>query len=76
MDFKTNAKCPGCAQTISLALKRKFPDAELKFDLENADKILMVHGVPEDSQHAAQIESAIKEAGFEGSWLKRGLENK
>lgn len=76
MDFKTNAKCPDCAEAISLAVRRKFPDAELKFDLENSDKVLHVHGLPEDSEHASQIESAIREAGFEGSWLTRGVENK
>lgn len=61
---------------ITRKIHSKFPDAELKFDLENSDKVLHVHGLPEDSVHAAQIESAIKEAGFEGSWLTRGLENK
>lgn len=76
MDFKTNAKCKDCTEAISLAVRRKFPNAELKFELENSDKVLHVHGVPEDSEHAAQIESAIKESGFEGAWLKRGLENK
>ena len=76
MKFKTNAKCQDCMAAISKEVHKKFPDAELKFDLENTDKVLQVHGVPEDSEHASQIESAIKEAGFEGAWLTRGLENK
>lgn len=76
MKFKTDAQCKNCVAAITKAVKEKFPDAELKFDLESADKVLHVHGVPEDSEHAAQIESAIREAGFEGSWLTRGLENK
>ena len=76
MDFKTNAKCNDCVASIQKAIHRKFPDAELQFDLENADKVLHVHGIPEDSEHASQIESAIKEAGFSGSWLTRGEENK
>lgn len=76
MDFKTNAKCQDCVAAIKKEVSRKFPDAELKLDLQDDDKVLHVHGVPEDSEHAAQIESAIKEAGFEGSWLTRGLENK
>lgn len=76
MDFKTNAKCQGCVEEITRAVKRKFPDAELKFDLENSDKVLHVHGIPEDSVNVAEVESAIKEAGFEGAWLTRGLENK
>ena len=76
MDFKTNAKCRDCMATIKKKVHSKFPDAELDFDLENTDKVLHVHGVPETSEHAAQIESAIQEAGFQGSWLTRGEENK
>lgn len=76
MIFKTNAKCQDCVAAIEKEVNRKFPDAKLKLDLESTDKVLHVHGVPEDSEHAAQIESAIKEAGFEGSWLTRGEENK
>lgn len=76
MDFKTNAKCSDCVAAIKKEVLRKFPDAKIEADLKNTDKILSVHGVPEDSQHAAQIESAIEEAGFQGSWLTRGEENK
>ena len=76
MQFKTNAKCSDCEAAIKSAVTSKFPNAELKFDVENDDKVLHVHGLPEDSQHAAQVESAIKEAGFQGAWLQRGLENK
>ena len=76
MDFKTNAKCSDCAAAITDAVKRKFPDAKLKMDLESDDKVLQVHGIPEDSEHASQVESAILEAGFKGSWLTRGVENK
>lgn len=76
MEFKTNAECENCVAAISRVVRRQFPDAELKLEKEGTDKVLHVHGVPEDSEHAAQVESAIKEAGFEGSWLTRGLENK
>lgn len=76
MKFKTNAKCQDCIATIKHEVHKKFPNAALKLDLENEDKVLEVHGVPEDSEHAAQIERAIEEAGFKGSWLTRGLENK
>lgn len=76
MDFKTNAECENCVAAIKKAVESKFPNAALKLELQTTDKVLHVHGVPEDSQHASQIESAIKEAGFEGSWLDRGLENK
>ena len=57
---------------ITKEIKRKFPDAELNFNLENTDKVLEVHGIPEDSEHAAQVESAIQEAGFKGAWLQQG----
>ena len=76
MEFKTNAGCQKCVKKITEAVNKKFPDAVLKLDLENADKVLHVHGIPEDSEHAAQVEKAISEAGFEGAWLTRGLENK
>ena len=76
MKFKTNAKCAGCSAAIQAAVTKKFPNAQLKLDLESTDKVLEVHGVPESSETAAQIESAIQEAGFKGAWLTRGLENK
>lgn len=76
MQFKTNAKCEDCVSSIKMAVKRKFPNAELSLDLQNADKVLHVHGIEETDENAAKIESAIKEAGFQGSWLTRGLENK
>lgn len=72
MDFKTNAKCSDCEATIKTAVRSKFPDAELNFEIQNSDKVLRVHGLPEDSLHASQIESAIKEAGFHGSWIQEG----
>lgn len=72
MQFKTNAKCNDCVADIKNAVHRKFPDAELKFDLENTDKVLEIQGIPEDSEHAAQVESAIQEAGYTGSWIKEG----
>ena len=71
MKFKTNAKCEDCMDAIMKAVRRKFPDAALKFETENTDKVLHIHGVPEDSTHAAQIESAIKEAGYQGAWISQ-----
>lgn len=76
MDIKTNAKCQDCVASIKQAVREKFPDADLKMELETTNKVLHIHGIPEDSEHASQVESAIKEAGFEGSWLTRGEENK
>lgn len=71
MKFKTNAKCGGCSTAIINAVKSKFPNAELSLDLETADKVLHVAGVPEDSATAAQIEKTIEETGFQGSWIER-----
>lgn len=76
MLFKIKGQCTDCEAAIIPAIKNKFPNAQLKMELENQDKILHIHGLPEDSEHAAKIENAIKEVGFEGAWLTRGLENK
>lgn len=71
MKFKTNAKCEGCSKAIINGLQSKFPDAQLSLDLNSADRVLEVHGIPEDAEHAAQIERAIEETGFKGSWLNQ-----
>ena len=76
MTFKTNAKCEDCVAAIKEAVQKKFPDAKLNLDLESADKVLHVHGIPENSENAALIERNIEEAGFKGAWLERGFENK
>lgn len=71
MQFKTNAKCEHCSQTILDKMRSKFPDAQWSLDLETADKVLEGHGIPEDAEHAAQVEAAIAETGFRGSWIRR-----
>lgn len=76
MEFKTNAKWSECQSAIESAVKKSFPNAELKLDLESEDKVLHVHGIPETPENAALIERNIEEAGFKGSWLTRGQENK
>lgn len=70
MKFKTNAICKGCKATILEAMKSKFPDAEWDMDMESADKYLMVHGIPEDSDTAAQVEKTLEETGFKGAWVQ------
>lgn len=70
MKFKTNARCQGCATAILGAMRAKFPDAEWSMDLENTDKVLEVHGLPEDIRHAEIIEKTLQETGFQGSWLR------
>lgn len=69
MKFKTNAKCGGCKSAIMKAVQDRFPDAEWSMELESADKVLEVHGLPENAETAAQVEKTIAETGFKGTWL-------
>lgn len=71
MRFKTNAKCAGCSGAILGAVRGKFPNAEWSLDLESADKVLECHGIPDDSEMAAQVIKTIEETGFQGSWIKQ-----
>lgn len=70
MDFKTNAKCQGCVSAIIDAARKQFPDAQYHLDLDTVDKVLHVHGIPEDAETAAKIEQAIQATGFQGSWIQ------
>lgn len=71
MLFKTNAKCGGCKNAILSEMNKHFPDAQWDLDLDSTDKVLEVHGLPENSETAAQVEKAIEETGFEGAWIRR-----
>ena len=71
MLFKTNAKCGGCKNAILSEMNKRFPDAQWDLDLDSTDKVLEVHGLPENAETAAQVEKAIEEAGFEGAWIRR-----
>lgn len=70
MRFKTNAKCAGCSETILREMNSRFPDAQWSMDLDDADKVLQCHGLPEDEPHARQVEAALAEIGFKGSWIQ------
>lgn len=70
MKFKTNARCEGCKSTIMNAVQNKFPNMQWSMDLDNVDKVLECHGVPDDAEKARQIEIAIAETGFKGSWIQ------
>lgn len=70
MKFKTNARCEGCKARILESMRAKFPDAEWDMEVESADKVLEVHGIPEDAATAEEVEKAIAETGFKGSWLR------
>lgn len=69
MKFKTNAKCAGCSSAILNGVRSKFPNAQWSLDLESADKVLEVHGLPEDAATARQVEKTIEETGFKGAWI-------
>ncbi|MBD5205681.1 MAG: heavy metal transport/detoxification protein [Bacteroides sp.] len=69
MKFKTDASCGHCKATILKAMQAKFPNAEWNLDLEHADKILEVHGLPENAENAAMVEKTLEETGFKGTWL-------
>lgn len=71
MKFKTNARCSGCKARILEAMNDKFPNAQWDMDLEDADKILEVHGVPENAETAAEVVKTLEETGFKGSWLQQ-----
>ncbi len=75
MKFKTNAKCAGCSSAILGAVRSKFPNQEWSLDLSTEDKVLENHGVPDDSEQAAQVVKTIEETGFKGSWLTQGDNN-
>lgn len=70
MKFKTNAKCGGCKAAILKGVEEKFPNAEWSLELDSADKVLEVHGIPEDASTAAEVEKTIAETGFKGSWIQ------
>lgn len=71
MVFKTNARCQGCSTAILDAMRKKFPNGEWSMDLTDADKVLKVHGIPEDANTAAEVVKTLEETGFKGSWLQR-----
>lgn len=75
MQFKTNAKCAGCSSTILAAVRKRFPNQEWSLDLSSDDKVLENHGIPDNSEQAAQIIKTIEETGFKGSWLTQEINN-
>lgn len=76
MKFKTNATSPDSYLAVRNKIQEAFPNANLEFQLEVTDRVMHVNGIPENTAHATQIENAIKEAGFTGSWLTREEENR
>lgn len=74
MKFKTNARCSGCKAAIFDAVGKEFPDAQLSMDLEDADKVLEVQGVPENQENAWKVLNIIQATGFKGSWIQPASE--
>ncbi len=71
MKFKTNARCAGCKSAIMSAVQNKFPDMEWSMDIDDIDKVLECHGIPDNEEWAAQIIKTIEETGFKGSWIRQ-----
>lgn len=69
MIFKTNAECEHCKTTLLNHLQSKFPNENWSLNLENSDKVLEMHGVPDDEARAREVENAIAETGFKGTWM-------
>ncbi|MDE7381982.1 MAG: heavy metal transport/detoxification protein [Muribaculaceae bacterium] len=70
MQFKTNAKCVGCMNAIISKMNEQFPNYRWSMDLDNADKILECHGVPDNAEEAARVVKTLEETGFKGSWIQ------
>lgn len=70
MKFKTDASCNHCKTTILNKMQSKFPNAQWSLDLDHEDKILEVHGLPENEETASQVEKTLEETGFNGTWLR------
>lgn len=71
MKFKTDAGCARCKAKILDKMNSTFPDAKWELDLDSADKILEVHGLPENAEKASQVVKALEETGFKGSWIEQ-----
>lgn len=71
MKFKTNARCAGCKSAIMSAVQNKFPDMEWSMDIDDIDKVLECHDIPDNEEQAAQIIKTIEETGFKGSWIRQ-----
>ncbi len=69
MKFKTNAGCARCKAKILESMQSHFPNMEWSLDLDNADKMLECHGIPDDSEKAAEIIKTLEQTGFKGSWV-------
>ncbi len=70
MKFKTNAKCGGCKTAILDAMNREFPDGQWSLDLDSDDRVLEVHGIPENQDNAWKVLNVLENTGFKGSWLQ------
>ncbi len=62
LTYKTNIKCNGCIATVTPFFKKNEAIKKWSVDLESDDRILTVE--LEDGE-ASEVESLIKEAGYE-----------
>ncbi|PST83476.1 copper-translocating P-type ATPase [Pedobacter yulinensis] len=61
LTFKTNINCGGCVAGVTPALNKVAGEGKWRVDTDNPEKILQVEG---SDASAAEIESAVKSAGF------------
>lgn len=62
LSYKTNIKCNGCIATITPFFDTNKAIKKWYVDLESADRILTIEL---ENEEASNIESLIKEAGYE-----------
>lgn len=70
MLFKTNAQNEADKALILDRGNKNFPNTQWDLDLEHEDRLLHVHGIPEDAERAAQVIKTLQQTGFNGSWIQ------
>jgi copper chaperone CopZ len=66
LKFKTSLKCGGCVSAISGGMNSIAGENNWSVDLDSVDKTLIVNL---DESQSAQIEEAVKKAGYQISRL-------
>jgi copper chaperone len=62
LTYKTNIKCNGCIATVTPFFKKNEAIKKWSVDLESPDRVLTIEM---ENGEIAEIESLIKEAGYE-----------
>jgi copper chaperone len=67
LKFKTNIKCGGCVQTVTLYLDGEASISKWQVDTTSADKILSVSGHDVDPQ---KVKNLVEKAGFKAEVVR------